>query len=101
MIYILLYVLIVLYAALFFFIVFNFWRIMIKQKKIVLIPLTIFYLSAFIIVIARIVDNIAFIKFYKHGQHMEGNDYKVGCKASMVATFACIIMGIYPVASII
>lgn len=35
---------------------FNFWRIMIKLNKIKLVPLTIFYVSASVIVTARICD---------------------------------------------
>ena len=66
-----------------------------------LFPLLIFYLSAFVILVARVIDNLAFYKFYKDGQNMNGDDYMVGCKASMVATFANIIMGLFQVASIL
>ena len=94
-IYAILITLIVLYSLLFCFTAINFWRIIIKQKKFMLIPLLIFYLSAFVILVARVIDNVAFYKFYKHGQNINGDDYMLGCKASMVSTFANIIMGIF------
>ena len=68
-------VLIIAYALLFCFIGFNFWRILILQKKFMLIPLTIFYVSSFIIVVTRIVDNVYFLKFYANGQDSQGSDY--------------------------
>ena len=49
------------------FIAMNFYRILIKQRKITLIPLTVFYVSACIITIARTVDCYAFIKYYGQG----------------------------------
>ena len=53
------------YFGILCFILFNFWRIMIKQGKIALIPLTIFYLCAMIIVVARIVNNSAYYFDYR------------------------------------
>ena len=66
-----------------------------------LIPLTIFYLSSFIIVVARIIDNIYFLKFYNNGQDITGKYYALGAKASMIAIFFNIVMGLFQVASII
>ena len=57
-------VLLVVYFAILIVICFNFWRIMIKLNKIKLIPLTIFYVSASIIVAARICCFSGFIEFY-------------------------------------
>jgi len=61
LIYVILSLLIVTYTCLFCFVCFNFWRIMIKQKKYMLVPLTVFYISSFVIVISRVVDNVFFI----------------------------------------
>ena len=84
------------------FIGFNFWRIMIKQRKITLIPLTVFYVSATVICSARIVDCIAYLMYYHNDQMLNGAAYKnVGIRASVVATYFNIIMGIFQVASII
>ena len=54
----------IVYIAVLAFLGFNFWRIMIKQRKISLIPLTIFYFSAALICTARAVDCICFLMYY-------------------------------------
>ena len=44
---------ILIYFAIFVFICFNFWRIMIRQRKITLIPLAISYVCATAIIVSR------------------------------------------------
>ena len=55
---------ILIYFSILVFIIFNFWRIMIRLNKIKLIPLTIFYVSATVIVTSRICDCSGFSSFY-------------------------------------
>ena len=52
------------YTGLFCFLCANIWRIIIKLRKYSLIPLTIFYSSAAVIIVTRIIDNSGYIKFY-------------------------------------
>jgi len=89
------------YAALFVFLLFNFWRIMIKQMKIKLIPLTVFYVSASVILAARIADCVCFALYYKQGLNSESEAYHMGLRAAIVANYFNIIMGLFQIASII
>ena len=93
----------IIYLSVIGFLGYNFWRIMIKQRKISLLPLTIFYISAAFICIARAVDCISFLLFYHRtrSMHETGKYYEIGVKADIVATYFNFIMGIFQVASII
>lgn len=63
-IYVSLIIVILLYFVILCFIAFNFYRIMIKQCKVTLIPLTIFYVCSTTIVITRIINNAAFFNYF-------------------------------------
>ena len=54
-----------LYVCVFCFILFNFWRIIVMQRKFTLIPLLIFYVSSPIICCARFCDCLYFIMYYQ------------------------------------
>ena len=89
------------YIGLFCFLCTNIWRIIIKLRKYSLIPLTIFYLSATVIIVTRIIDNAGYIKFYADDMDSNSNAYRIGMKAAIVSNYSNIVMGIFQVASII
>jgi len=62
---------IILYVGVLAFLGFNFWRIMVKLRKIALIPLTIFYISASVICCARIASCFCYTMYYSE---QDGND---------------------------
>ena len=85
----------VLYIAVLGFIIFNFWRIMVMQRKFTLIPLCIFYVSSPTICLARFCDCLYFILYY-HTDPEEGLEfYDTANKATVVATYFNIMMGIF------
>ena len=86
----------VLYLFVLGFIMFNLWRIMIMQRKFTLIPLTIFYLSAPTICVARFVDCLYFILYYRAETRLECQQTgDAAIKANTVATYFNIMMGIF------
>ena len=91
---------ILLYLCLLCFICFNFYRIMIKQGKITLIPLTIFYACSTIIVLSRITNNSAFFRYYVSNLTTESQAYIIGIKTAIVSSYFNLIMGFFQVASI-
>ena len=111
--------LILAYFVLFIFLIFNFWRIMIKQRKLAIIPLTMFYLCSVVIVITRIINNAAFFDYYAHEDQInnygklcyyapdssrkslfESSEYDLGVKTGIIANAFNIILGLFQVASI-
>ena len=63
------------YIGVFAFLCFNFWRVMIRQRKITLIPLTIFYLSATATVLARLIDSSGYLTYYTRDQNLPSEAY--------------------------
>ena len=92
---------------------------MVKQRKIAIIPLTMFYLCSFVIVISRIINNSAFFDFYAnenqtngtgklcyykkgedHSTLLHSDAYDMGVRTSIIANAFNIILGLFQVASI-
>ena len=86
---------VIMYTCLFIFLLVNIWRVMIKLRKYSLIPLAIFYLSATVIVVTRIVDNSAYVKYYHQGMPADSKAYSIGMKTAIVSNYFNIIMGIF------
>ena len=99
-IYVSLIIVILLYFVILCFIAFNFYRIMIKQCKVTLIPLTIFYVCSTTIVITRIINNAAFFNYFYSDLTEDSTDYHIVMKTGIIASYFNIIMGFFQVASI-
>ena len=89
--------------TLYWFIVFNFWRIMIKQRKIKLIPLTMFYMCAFVITITRMASISGQFCYYYN--YSESDSYRDACYdlfwiSGIVSNYFNIIMGFFQIGSI-
>ena len=87
--------------ALLSYIGYNCYRIMIKQCKITLIPLTMFYLCSTIIVITRIMNNACWMRLYDGNLTKNSEVYVIALKTSIVSNYFNMIMGFFQVASIL